>query len=59
MLNPLEILLAVIWSILFLHERLSLTTWLGGGLILFSALLAIQRINLARHRPRWRAWVKG
>jgi drug/metabolite transporter (DMT)-like permease len=59
MLNPLEILLAVIWSILFLHERLELTTWLGGGLILFSALLAIQRINLARHRPRWRAWIRG
>lgn len=59
MLNPLEILLAVVWSILFLHERLSLTTWLGGGLILFSALLAIQRINLARQRPRWRAWIRG
>jgi len=59
MLNPVEILLAVIWSILFLHERLSLTTWLGGGLILFSALLAIKRINLARHRPRWRAWIRG
>jgi drug/metabolite transporter (DMT)-like permease len=58
MLNPVEILLAVIWSILFLHERLALTTWLGGGLILFSALLAIKRINLSRQRPRWRAWIR-
>lgn len=59
MLNPLEILLAVIWSILFLGERLQWATWLGGGLILVSALLAIQRINLARHRPRWRLWFRG
>ncbi len=58
MLNPLEILLAVIWSMLFLGERLSLLHWFGGILILVSALLAIQRINLARHRPRWRAWIR-
>lgn len=58
MLNPLEILLAVIWSLIFLGERLSLLHWVGGVLILASALLAIQRINLARHRPRWRAWIR-
>lgn len=58
LLNPMEILLAVIWSILFLHERLAFNHWLGGGLILISALLAIKRINLARQRPRWRAWIR-
>jgi drug/metabolite transporter (DMT)-like permease len=59
MLTPMEILLAVIWSILFLHERLSLMHWVGGILILSSALLAIQRLNLARHRMRWRAWIRS
>jgi drug/metabolite transporter (DMT)-like permease len=59
MLTPLEILLAVIWSILFLHERLSLMHWVGGILILSSALLAIQRLNLAQHRMRWRTWIRS
>ena len=34
------ILLAVIWSIIFLDERLSIVAWVGGGLILLSAVLA-------------------
>lgn len=53
---PLETLLSVLWSMLFLHERLSLWQWLGGLLILLSAALAIKRLRLARRRPRWRVW---
>jgi drug/metabolite transporter (DMT)-like permease len=41
MLTPLEILLTVIWSVLFLGERLTMVQWLGGLLILASAGLAI------------------
>ncbi|MBN1147064.1 MAG: DMT family transporter [Anaerolineales bacterium] len=40
LLSPLETLLAVIWSLVFLQESLSLIQGLGGGLILSSALLA-------------------
>jgi drug/metabolite transporter (DMT)-like permease len=58
LLSPLEILLAVSWSVIFLNESLTLAYLFGGLLILASALLAIQRINLARYRPRWRVWVK-
>jgi drug/metabolite transporter (DMT)-like permease len=56
LLLPLETLLAVLWSVLFLGERLTFWEWVGGGLIMISALLAVQRLNLARWRPRWRAW---
>lgn len=56
LLLPLETLLAVVWSVLFLGERLTFWEWVGGGLILLSALLAIRRLNWARWRPRWRAW---
>lgn len=59
MLSPVETLLSVLWSILFLGERLSLIQWLGGMLILVSAVLAIKRLSLARFRPRWRLWVKS
>lgn len=54
LLSSLEILLAVIWSMLFLGERISLIAWVGGGLILVSAVLAVQRLGLASMRPRWR-----
>ncbi|MCB0047615.1 MAG: DMT family transporter [Caldilineaceae bacterium] len=54
MLAPVETLLAVIWSILFLNETLAPIQWLGGVLILLSAMLAVRRINLRRRRPRWR-----
>jgi len=54
LLSSLEILLAVIWAAIFLGERLSLVAWLGGGLILLSAVLAVQRLGLASMRPRWR-----
>jgi drug/metabolite transporter (DMT)-like permease len=56
LLLPLETLLAVIWSVVFLGERLALWEWIGGGLIMVSALLAVQRLNWARWKPRWRAW---
>lgn len=47
MLVPLETLLTVIWSTLFLSEKLSAWQWAGGALILFSAILAIER---------WHGW---
>jgi len=56
LLLPLETLLAVIWSVVFLGERLNVWEWVGGGLILASALLAIQRLTWARWPPRWRVW---
>lgn len=59
LLTPLEILLAVIWSVLFLGERLTLIHGVGGVLILASALLAIQRLNLTWRRPRWRTWFRS
>jgi len=59
MLTPLEILLAVIWSVAFLGERLTVAHLLGGALILVSTLLAIQRLNLTRRRPRWRTWFRS
>lgn len=59
LLTPLEILLAVIWSVLFLGERLTLVHGVGGLLILASALLAIQRLNLTWRRPRWRTWFRS
>jgi drug/metabolite transporter (DMT)-like permease len=46
LLVPLETLLSVLWSVLFLQEHLSLWQALGGVLILSSALLAIQRLKL-------------
>ena len=38
--SPLETLFTIIWSMLFLGERLTITQWLGGGLIILSMLLA-------------------
>lgn len=38
--SPLETLLTITWSMLFLQERLTLIQWLGGGLIILSMLLA-------------------
>ena len=51
LLTPMETLLTVLWSILFLGEHLTFVQWLGGLLILCSAVLAIQRINLGGRRP--------
>ncbi|HRQ36612.1 MAG TPA: DMT family transporter [Chloroflexota bacterium] len=46
LLAPLETLLTVIWSFLFLGERLTAVQWLGGLFILLSMALA----------RRWRPW---
>ena len=58
MLSPLETLLAVIWSYMFLGERLGPIQMVGGVLILLSAMLAIQRLRRAKLRPRWRVWAR-
>jgi drug/metabolite transporter (DMT)-like permease len=58
LLTPLETLLTVTWSMLFLDERLTTIQWVGGGLILASALLAIQRLGRAQWPPRWRLWTR-
>ncbi len=53
LLGPLETLLSVAWSILFLHERLASVQIIGGVLILLSALLAVQRLGRVNLRlPR-------
>ena len=59
MLSPVETLMSVIWSFIFLGERLSPVQWIGGAFILTSAVLAIQRLSIARLRPRWRLWAKS
>jgi probable blue pigment (indigoidine) exporter len=59
MLSPIETLMAVMWSFLFLGEALSPIQWLGGIFILTSAVLAIKRLSIARLRPRWRLWAKS
>lgn len=43
LLTPLETLMSITWAVIFLGERLSVVQWIGGALILCSALLAIQR----------------
>ncbi len=50
LLAPFETLLTVIWSVLFLSERLTAWQWAGGSLILVSALLAARRML----RVRWK-----
>ncbi len=57
LLNPLEPFLTVLWSSLLLQEYLSPIQWIGSGFILFSMMLAIERIGQARTitwRPRLR-----
>lgn len=53
---PLETLLAVVWAVMFLHERLTPWQWLGGGLIIASTLLAANRLRWTQRRLRWRIW---
>ena len=59
LLLPLETLLTVTWSVVFLRERLTPIQLVGGVLILASALLAIQRLGRAQWRPRWRVWTRS
>lgn len=56
LLMPLETLLSITWSVLFLGEGLSAIQWLGGLLILVSAALAVRRIRLDNRKLRWRVW---
>jgi drug/metabolite transporter (DMT)-like permease len=57
LLVPLETLLTVVWSVLFLGERLNALQALGSALILLSAALAASRLGrVTRWRPRWRTW---
>lgn len=58
LLTPLETLLTVFWSMLFLQEHFTPLQWVGGALVLSSALLAIQRLHIAKWRPRWRNWTR-
>ena len=51
LLAPLETMLTVVWSVLFLGERLSAVQWLGSALIVLSALLAVQRLRRSGLRP--------
>lgn len=53
---PLETLLSVTWSMVFLHEKLFGWQWAGAVFILASMTLAIQRLRFARRSARWRAW---
>jgi drug/metabolite transporter (DMT)-like permease len=55
MLTPVETLLTIFWSMLFLDERLTAVQWLGGLLVLSSALLAFDQIKRVRLPIRWRA----
>lgn len=45
LLMPLETMLSVTWSLLFLGEHLNLWQWLGAALIVTSALLAVERLS--------------
>ena len=58
LLTPMETLLTVCWSLIFLHERFTPLQWVGSTLVLSSALLAVQRLHLAKWRPRWRNWTR-
>jgi drug/metabolite transporter, DME family len=59
MLMSLETVFSVSWAILFLQERLNVAQFVGGGLIMLSALLAVQRLRRVKWRPRWRAMVRA
>ena len=52
LLAPVDILLTIIWSIIFLGERVLALQWLGGSLILLSAMLALLRLSHTSLRVR-------
>ena len=58
LLMPLETLLSITWSVLFLGERFSTIQWIGGLLILASAVLAVQRLGFGGQKLRWRSWTR-
>jgi len=47
LLSPLETFLAVVWSIVFLQESLNPFQWIGGSLILASAMLIMAQTRRA------------
>ena len=51
LLAPVETMLTVLWSVIFLQERLSPLQWVGSSLVLLSALLAMHRLGRVRWRP--------
>ncbi len=59
LLLPVETLLAILWSFLFLGERLLILQFVGGGFILLSAMLAVQRLGRTPRRRRWRIWLRN
>ncbi len=59
LLLPVETLLAILWSFLFLGERLFPLQFVGSGLILLSAMLAVQRLGRIPRRRRWRIWLRN
>ena len=56
LLIPLETLLSVIWSVVFLGDQLQPLQLAGGALIAISAALAAQRLRRTRWPARWRLW---
>jgi len=48
LLAPVETFLTIIWSVLFLGDRLTLAQAAGGVLILLSAVLAVRRLGRAK-----------
>ena len=52
-----ETMLTILWSTMFLDETLTVIQWLGSGLIIVSALLAIKRMQRAKP-PIWRTWLR-
>lgn len=58
LLMPMETLLSITWSVIFLNERFSTIQWLGGLLILASAALAVQRLGFGGRKLRWRSWTR-
>ena len=59
LLLPVETLLAILWSFLFLGETLLPLQVVGGGLILLSAMLSVQRLGQVPRRRRWRIWLRN
>jgi len=50
LLFPLELFLTILWSILLLSERISMTQSIGGAFIILSLLLAINNPKFIRRR---------
>ena len=48
LLAPFETLLAVLWSLAFIQEKLTILQVIGGLLIISSVLLVMQRLNVTQ-----------